>query len=100
MRSGDEVLILLADLLRKLVRPGDLIARLGGDEFAVWLSGADHMTAAERADYFCKTAPAELQASLPEPFPDLGVSIGIATPPGRQPRADRGPDPARRYGDV
>jgi diguanylate cyclase (GGDEF)-like protein len=76
---GDDVLVLLANLLRKLVRPGDLIARLGGDEFGVWLSGADHMTAAERADYFCKTAPSELQASLPEPFPDLAVSIGIAT---------------------
>jgi diguanylate cyclase (GGDEF)-like protein len=76
---GDEVLVLLANLLRKLVRPGDLIARLGGDEFAVWLTSADHMTAAERADYFCKGAPIELQASLPEPFPDLGVSVGIAT---------------------
>jgi diguanylate cyclase (GGDEF)-like protein len=76
---GDDILILLATLLRKLVRPGDLVARLGGDEFAVWLTGADHLTAAERADYFCKTAPAELQASLPEPFPDLAVSIGIAT---------------------
>jgi diguanylate cyclase (GGDEF)-like protein len=76
---GDDILILLAELLRKLVRPGDLIARFGGDEFAVWLTGADHMTAAERADYFCKSAPVELQASLPEPFPDLGVSVGIAT---------------------
>jgi diguanylate cyclase (GGDEF)-like protein len=76
---GDDILILVSDLLRKLVRPGDLIARFGGDEFAVWLTGADQMTAAERADYFCKTAPAELQASLPEPFPSLGVSIGIAT---------------------
>jgi diguanylate cyclase (GGDEF)-like protein len=76
---GDEVLILLAGLLRKLVRPGDLIARFGGDEFAVWLTGADHMTAAERADHFCKTAPAELQESLSESFPDLGVSVGIAT---------------------
>jgi diguanylate cyclase (GGDEF)-like protein len=77
--AGDDILILVSDLLRKLVRPGDLIARFGGDEFAVWLTGADQMTAAERADYFCKTAPVELQASLPEPFPSLGVSIGIAT---------------------
>jgi diguanylate cyclase (GGDEF)-like protein len=77
--EGDKVLVRLADLLRRLVRPGDLIGRLGGDEFAVWLSGADHMTAAERADTLCKTAPADLQASLPEAFPELGVSIGIAT---------------------
>ena len=76
---GDEVLVQLAEVLRKLVRPFDLITRLGGDEFAVWLSGADHMTAAERADYLCKTAPQELQALLPEAFPKLGVSVGIAT---------------------
>ena len=77
--EGDAVLLRLADLLRNLVRPGDLIGRLGGDEFAVWLSRADHMTAAERADSLCKSAPAELQAPLREAFPDLGVSVGIAT---------------------
>jgi diguanylate cyclase (GGDEF)-like protein len=76
---GDGVLVHLANVLRKLVRPFDLITRLGGDEFAVWLSGADHMTAAERADYLCTTAPEELQALLPEAFPKLGVSVGIAT---------------------
>jgi diguanylate cyclase (GGDEF)-like protein len=76
---GDQVLIGLAGMLRKLVRPSDLITRLGGDEFAIWLSGADHMTAAERADHLCKTAPLELQAMLPEAFPKLGVSVGIAT---------------------
>jgi diguanylate cyclase (GGDEF)-like protein/PAS domain S-box-containing protein len=77
--TGDQVLIRLADILRKLVRPSDLVTRMGGDEFAVWLSGADHMTAAERADHLCKTAPMELQSVLPEPFPKLGVSVGIAT---------------------
>jgi diguanylate cyclase (GGDEF)-like protein len=77
--EGDKVLVKLADLLRRLVRPGDLVGRLGGDEFAVWLGGADHLTAAERADSLCKAAPIELQAPLPEAFPHLGVSIGIAT---------------------
>src|ERR1700744_320138 len=82
---GDQVLVGLADMLRKLVRPSDLITRLGGDEFAVWLSGADHMTAAERADHLCKIAPLELQSMLPEAFPKLGVSIGIAARrPGSQ----------------
>ena len=77
--TGDKILVHLADMLRKLVRPGDVITRMGGDEFAVWLSGADHMTAAERADFLCKAAPDELQALLPEAFPKLGVSVGIAT---------------------
>jgi diguanylate cyclase (GGDEF)-like protein len=76
---GDAVLIKLAEMLRKLVRPSDLVARLGGDEFAIWLSGADRMIAAERADYLCRNAPAELSCVVPEAFPALGLSIGIAT---------------------
>ncbi len=76
---GDRVLIRLAELLRKLVRPSDLIARLGGDEFAIWLSGADQLIAAERADHLCKTAHKELSSVVPGEFPDLGLSIGVAT---------------------
>ncbi len=76
---GDHVLIHVAKMLRDLVRPFDLIARLGGDEFAVWMSGADHMTAAERADHLRKTAPAELAEVLGEAVPGLGLSIGIAS---------------------
>jgi diguanylate cyclase (GGDEF)-like protein len=94
---GDMVLIHLANILRRLVRPFDLITRLGGDEFAVWLSGADHMTAAERADYLCTTAPGELQAPLPEPFPKLGVSIGIAT---RQPGSPESIEDLTRRADM
>jgi diguanylate cyclase (GGDEF)-like protein len=75
---GDAVLVRLAGMLRHLVRPSDLVARLGGDEFAIWLSGADQMTAAERADHLCKRTPAELGSVLPEAWPGLGLSIGIA----------------------
>jgi diguanylate cyclase (GGDEF)-like protein len=77
--TGDKILVHLADMLRKLVRPSDLIARLGGDEFVIWLSGADHMTAAERADQLCRTTKTDLPALLPEAVEHLGVSIGIAT---------------------
>lgn len=77
--AGDAMLVTLADMLRRLVRPSDLIARLGGDEFAVFLGGADHMTAAERADHLCRTAPGAFGGALPEPCAGLGLSIGIAT---------------------
>ncbi|PPQ35853.1 sensor domain-containing diguanylate cyclase [Rhodopila globiformis] len=75
---GDAVLIRLADMLRRLVRPSDLVARLGGDEFAVWLGGVDQATAAERADHLCKAAPAELGSVAPEAVAGLGLSVGIA----------------------
>ncbi len=54
---GDQVLVRTADVLRGTVRPSDLVARLGGDEFALWLNGADHMTAAERAEHLCTELP-------------------------------------------
>jgi diguanylate cyclase (GGDEF)-like protein len=78
---GDAVLTCLSDMLRKLVRPTDLVARLGGDEFALWLGGVDHMTAAERADSLCRSAPAAFQAALQQFVPGLGLSVGIATRP-------------------
>jgi diguanylate cyclase (GGDEF)-like protein/PAS domain S-box-containing protein len=75
---GDLTLTHVAKMLRDLLRPSDLIARLGGDEFAVWMSGADHLTAAERADHLRRSAPAELAALLGKAIPGLGLSIGIA----------------------
>lgn len=77
--TGDAMLTCVADMLRQLVRPSDLVARLDSNEFALWLNGADHMTAAERADYLCRSAPAVLQAVVPVELKGLGLSIGIAT---------------------
>ena len=59
---GDQVLLRTANMLRDTLRPSDLVARLGGDEFALWMDGADHMTAAERADSLCREVPRELRA--------------------------------------
>jgi diguanylate cyclase (GGDEF)-like protein len=75
---GDEVLMRAAELLRKAVRPSDLVARLGGDEFALWMNGADHMTAAERAEDLCSAVPNELREIAGHGGPNLTLSIGIA----------------------
>ncbi|MGH7086425.1 MAG: GGDEF domain-containing protein, partial [Acetobacteraceae bacterium] len=66
-------------LLREIVRPTDLIARLGGDEFALWLDGADHMSAAERAEQIRAAVPERLAPISSGRGIRLTVSIGIAT---------------------
>ena len=76
---GDQVLVQLSILLRATVRPTDLVARLGGDEFALWLNGADHMTAAERAEHLRIQVPREMGDLSEDRTLRLGVSIGIAT---------------------
>ena len=76
--TGDNVLRCIGMLLRKTFRPTDLIARLGGDEFAIWLNGADHMTAAERAEYLRDAVPRELAEITSPDGPRVSVSIGIA----------------------
>jgi diguanylate cyclase (GGDEF)-like protein len=76
---GDQVLCRAAELLRATVRPTDLVARLGGDEFAVWMNGADHLTAAERAEALRVQGPLALAEVIGAETPVLGFSIGIAT---------------------
>ncbi|HUB15732.1 MAG TPA: GGDEF domain-containing protein [Acetobacteraceae bacterium] len=75
---GDQVLVQFAILLRNAVRPTDLVARLGGDEFAMWLNGADHMTAAERAEQLRTEVPRAMAEMSGDDALRLGVSIGIA----------------------
>jgi diguanylate cyclase (GGDEF)-like protein len=76
---GDDVLRRTAALLKKTFRPTDLIARLGGDEFAIWLDGADHMTAAERAEYLRDAVPRELAEITGTDLAAITMSIGIAS---------------------
>jgi diguanylate cyclase (GGDEF)-like protein len=44
--AGDEVLVEIAQRLRRIVRPEDLVARLGGDEFTVLARGVASAAAA------------------------------------------------------
>lgn len=76
-QAGDNLLLLVVDELRKLLRSTDIIARLGGDEFAIAMLDADGdeaIAAAERINRQLETLA----------YPGLGInhrisaSIGIA----------------------
>jgi diguanylate cyclase (GGDEF)-like protein len=93
---GDQVLVRTANVLRNTVRPTDLVARLGGDEFALWLNGADHLTAAERADHLCTEVPNQLLEIACDGGSTPTVSIGIAT---REPASHEPVDSLLRRAD-
>lgn len=74
--AGDEVLVILADLLKAALRSEDIVFRLGGDEFAVLLDGIDGreaLLAAERLRAAVEAYRFELKGQV---FP-LSLSIGV-----------------------
>jgi diguanylate cyclase (GGDEF)-like protein len=72
----DNVLRRTAELLNRVSRPTDVVARIDDGEFAVWLNGADHLTAAERAEQLREDSPGTLViASEGRP---VTLSVGIA----------------------
>jgi len=67
----------LADELREIVRPTDLLGRINRTTIGLWCDGMDHLTGAERAARFCKHLP----AALPD---NPLISVGLVTRwPGR-----------------
>jgi len=74
---GDQLLVAVARMLEKSLRPGDMVAKLGGDEFAIFL---DHLKQIGDAT----EAAARIQKQLLSPFALDGhevftsASIGIA----------------------
>ncbi len=92
IEAGDAVLVGTAAFLNNGVRPTDLVARLGGDIFAIWLDGADQFAAAERAEALARSGaplPGEGCGAQDRSADDrgaharIGLSIGLATRPGR-----------------
>jgi len=62
----------LADELREIIRPTDLLGRVNRTTIGLWCDNMDHLTGAERAAKFCKHMP----ASLPD---QAVIAVGLAT---------------------
>ncbi|WP_164845976.1 GGDEF domain-containing protein [Inhella crocodyli] len=80
--QGDAVLVLLADILRELMRPGDCAARLGGEEFVVLLG----RTRSDGAEAFDRRLREALQARAPEAlgfFVDFSAGWSVLRPGDR-----------------
>ncbi|WP_298198071.1 bifunctional diguanylate cyclase/phosphodiesterase [Novosphingobium sp.] len=67
---GDDVLVQVAERLRRTMRPGDVLGRLASDEFVLVRRGADGRTCADELG-------AELMALFTEPFMVFGQTVAI-----------------------
>jgi diguanylate cyclase (GGDEF)-like protein/PAS domain S-box-containing protein len=75
--AGDEILIILADRLRRLFRRADTVARVGGDEFVVLLEHTGRDAAIRTAGKLLDAirAPIEIAGSVIEPTASAGVAV-------------------------
>jgi len=73
--AGDQVLVTLAERLRRCVRPDDTVARLGGDEFVIVLQ---HMAEGEEP----ATIGERLAAVINEPLDVKGTRASISASVG------------------
>jgi diguanylate cyclase (GGDEF)-like protein len=86
---GDRVIITVADILRSLMRSGDISARLAGDEFAILLPDTDGEDAKRIAERIRETVsiqqiPVSPQGGTAEKLTvsiGISISIGIAVAP-------------------
>lgn len=77
--AGDALLISIAQTLKEVFRPEDIIARIGGDEFVVFISGIhDRQTAESKAAVIQNRME---QLCIPGSTHSVSASIGVAGAP-------------------
>jgi len=76
--AGDQMLQMVAEALRRVVRPADAIGRLGGDEFAVLLNDCESARAREIAQRVL-VALNTLHMNWNGVLHSAGASVGVAT---------------------
>ncbi len=85
--SGDQLLVVVADLLQKTLRKEDFLARLGGDEFAVVLNDVALESAVALAERL-RQAVDRFRFSVNGRRFELSLSAGVALIDGQQSAAE------------
>lgn len=89
---GDTVLQRVAEVLRSVTRPSDLVGRLGGDEFALIVRMDDQRS----IEALCARLQAALRLSPVSPDAQTSVIIGVSCGAAAAARSDRFDDVHRR----
>lgn len=76
--AGDELLRQLGDVLRQLIRKGDVLARLGGDEFGILMNHCS-LNEAFKACEKLRDVIRDFQFAWEDRSFSIGVSIGISS---------------------
>lgn len=80
--TGDKILSLVANILKKFVRSDDVLGRIGGDEFVIFYRGFWKEDALqERCVEICESVKNAIGKALQKTHSKFGVSIGVSTAP-------------------